>query len=225
LICFVDLNSQVLDRTIIEKTPWGTNVTTYINFEAIAADRQAGDDYYRDDTDGTYIYTYPPYSSTDRFNCHGYAWYMSDAAGGTGHLDPRSIGTSNGTLPYISDGISYKRVYSESDADIVWWSNGNHSAITTETPWVWRSKFQFGPLVEHDWDDTPYGVSGLEYYKRCFYRISDCFDSDADLNFCKLELYNASVSANTDLEIEFEDWILIKGTFSTGIGAILNIHP
>lgn len=88
LICFIDLYSQVLDRTVVEKTPWGANVTTYINFEAKASDRQAGDDYYRDDTDGTYIYTYPPYSSTDKFNCHGYAWYMSDAAGGTGHLDP-----------------------------------------------------------------------------------------------------------------------------------------
>ena len=88
-LLFVLINNSFSQELKWEKTPWGSDVRTYINPEADAEYRAAGDEYYEDDyPDVTYLYPYPPYSSTDRFNCHGWAWYMSEAAGGSGYSDP-----------------------------------------------------------------------------------------------------------------------------------------
>ena len=65
--------------------------------------------------------------------------------------------------PYMTDG-SYIRVCSETYPGKVSWGSGDHSAITTATPGRWISKWNEWPLVEHDWNDTPFGSSNLRYY-------------------------------------------------------------
>jgi len=150
---------------------------------------------------------------------------MSDAADGPGISDKRRVDESNGTIPYISDNYSYKVVSTEAEADMVWWNDGSHSALTTETPGTWRSKWNVGPLVEHDWEDQPYGTTGLVYYKRCGYTITNMYNTDDLLHYCALHLVNSGISSNVDLEIEYEKRILIEGPFNTGTGATLYIHP
>ncbi len=220
--------AQTVLKTIIERTPWGVNVSTDSMEEAILTDRIYGDDYHRNQgfTEVTYLETYGlDASSTDKFNCHGWAWYMSEPAGGSGLLDPRDIGITNSTLPYISDSISYKVVSSESEADIVWWEDGSHSALTTETSGVWTSKWQYGPLVQHDWDDQPYGSTGLVYYKRCFHRITGLINSNYDEDHCKVEFENLTISDGLSVIVEFEDWVFLDGSFTVGTGVTLDIKP
>lgn len=208
-----------------EETPWGSPVLTWIYTEAPDPYRDTADTYYRTQySDVLFLYHGDQYSSSDMFNCHGYVWYMSGVADGPGFSDKRRVEEANGTLPYISDNISYK-VVTEAEADIVWWSDGSHSALTTDDYRVWISKWDVGPLVEHDWDDSPYGTSDLVFYKRCFKRITSVYGQDVTLDYCKVEFLNSSVSSNVNFEVTFEDWIQFKGTFSTGTGATLNIYP
>jgi hypothetical protein len=208
-----------------EETPWGSPVLTWIYTEAPAPYRDTADTYYRTQYPNVlFLYHGDQYSSSDMFNCHGYVWYMSDVADGPGFSDKRRVEEANGTLPYISDNISYK-VVTESEADIVWWSDGSHSALTTDDYRVWVSKWDVGPLVKHVWNDSPYGISNLVFYKRCFRRITGVFGVDVALSHCKVELENSSVSNYVDLEIEYEDWLLIDGLFSTSTGATLYFHP
>lgn len=216
-------SSQVL---VWEETPWGESIPTYTYTEAHDTIRESGDDYWGDDyPDVVYLDTYGVmYSSTDRFNCNGWAWYMSDAAEGSGLVDPRAIYKANGTIKYISDGISYNEV-TETEADIVWWTTRDHSALTTDVYRVWTSKWQTGPLVQHDWDDSPYGTTGLKFYKRCFFRLSGIIVSDVDEDYCKIEFSNSIISDNVEVVIEYEDWLKVDNGFSTGDGTVLDFRP
>jgi hypothetical protein len=211
----------------VEKTPWGWNVLTDSGVPEMSYnDREEADEYYMSRWPyETYINYYGQYSSTGRFNCHGFAWFMSEIAEGEGKDDPRII-NNFGNFAYIEDEISYKQVYTEEEADIVWWNTGDHSAITTATDYVWTSKWtSSGPLVTHSWNSSPFGTSNLEYYKRCFYRESMDMSIDCTYEYCKVEFENSSILANVNIEIKYEDWVLIDGTFATNSGATLYIHP
>lgn len=106
---------------------------------------------------------------TTTYNCHAYAWYMSE--GGT---PPVWMGlTTNPTPIYWNDGsyfettergnglkVSYDNYpYNGSDLD-------NHSAITTTEEGVFISKWGAYPLVKHAKDYTPYSYSSLHYFKK-----------------------------------------------------------
>ena len=109
----------------------------------------------------------PVYSSSRLYNCHGFAWYMSESEYGI--TDPRWIGYSQTTDEdiYMTDG-SYIQVSSATFPGKVSWGSGDHSAITTSTPGVFISKWNMYPLMQHRWDDTPYGTRNLKYYvKNC----------------------------------------------------------
>lgn len=64
---------------------------------------------------------------------------------------------------YMTDG-SYVEVCNEMYPGKVSWASGDHSAVTTSTPGRWISKWGSAPLIEHDWNDSPYGTSNLKYY-------------------------------------------------------------
>ncbi|MBS1574998.1 MAG: T9SS type A sorting domain-containing protein [Bacteroidetes bacterium] len=139
-------------------TPKGSSVTAYITSELSASERAYWDNYFSS-PNRTYIqYFNDGYSSSGRFNCHGYAWNMVEG-------EPvRWIGyyvTTDEDI-YMTDG-SYIRVCTETYPGKVSWVGGDHSAITTATPGRWRSKWNAYPLIEHNKDDTPYG-SNYAYY-------------------------------------------------------------
>jgi hypothetical protein len=63
----------------------------------------------------------------------------------------------------MTDG-SYIQVCSETYPGKVSWGSGDHTAITTPTPGRFKSKWNKYPLMEHNWNDTPYGTANLKYY-------------------------------------------------------------
>jgi len=142
-------------------TPKRSQVTAYITDEDNSNWRSAWDQYYSQVySSNTMITTYDNYSSSGRFNCHGYAWHMQ------GSLSiPRWIGYSVTTDEdiYMSDG-SYVQVLNEMYPGKVSWGSGDHSAMTTPTSGVFVSKWNRYPLFEHAYNNTPYGSTNLKYY-------------------------------------------------------------
>jgi hypothetical protein len=117
------------------------------------------------------ITTNGTYSSTATFNCHGYAWHRSEGGedrwiglGGQYDNDPE--------YGYWNDenvGYSYVEVTGSIPfPGKVNWSQGDHSAITTATQGWLISKWGTTSLMKHAWDDSPYGTSGLKYYRLNF---------------------------------------------------------
>lgn len=149
-------------------TPSGSPVITFLMCESSTSTRDFYDIYYSQTyPNAQQIKTYDGYSSTRKFNCHGYAWLRMETGIdrwiGTGWynlgdiLDPQSI--------YMTDG-SYVQVNQEIYPGKVSWRSADHSAITTSQPGVFRSKWNEYPLMEHAKDYSPYGSSDLKYYIR-----------------------------------------------------------
>lgn len=116
-------------------------------------------------------------SATTTYNCHSFAWHISE--GGEGNIWMGK--TTNPTSAYWLDG-SY--VYATSSTGKkVSYNNDNHSAVTTNTPNVFRSKWGSLPLMEHPKNHSPYDYSSLSYHKRndipSFYIGSDAYDYDS----------------------------------------------
>ena len=163
VICFVLIFFQIRDGYPQTQsnvtTPKGSTVTAYITPEISSYLRAYYDSHYYTSNRSFIGYFSDGYSSSGRFNCHGYAWHMVE--GGS----PRWIGAYATTDEdiYMTDG-SYVQVCSEMYPGKVSWASGDHSAITTSTPGRWISKWGSAPLVEHDWNDSPYGTTNLKYY-------------------------------------------------------------
>jgi hypothetical protein len=102
-------------------------------------------------------------SSTNQYNCHGYAWHM--ASGGEAvEIDDEDISH------YWLDG-SYRQIEKSEAAsgDIIVMTDPQrpdslHSAVIVDAQWC-RSKWADGPLVLHRWDDHPFGKE-YRYFRR-----------------------------------------------------------
>jgi hypothetical protein len=149
--CFAQTQSNL-------STPKGSPVTAYIVPEMSNSERGYWDSYWSL-PNRTQIITSNNYSSSQTFNCHGYAWSIVEGG------PTRWIGyyyTTDEDI-YMTDG-SYVQVCSETYPAKVSWGSGDHSAVTTATPGIWISKWNKYPLMQHAWDDTPYGATNLKYY-------------------------------------------------------------
>ena len=153
-------------------TPMGSYVKTYAMSEAATSTREYYDDYYSSRyPNAEMIILYDGLSSTRKFNCHGYAWLRIEQG-----ID-RWIGydwDDIGMYPdtYITDS-SYTEVPSETFPGKVFWGtpgdpyrSGDHTAITTEQPGWFISKWNQYPLFKHRWNDSPYGTD-FKYYVKC----------------------------------------------------------
>lgn len=228
LAVLVSVNLYAQDVRDDVETPLGSNVVAWRTEEASDATNEYWDDYFATAyPNAVQITTYFPYSSSRRFNCHSYAWHMMSIAGGFDYDDPRWIGYYPGNTDehvYWTDG-SYKEVASEIYPGKVSWASGDHSAITTSTSGVFISKWNQYPLMEHDWDDSPFGSSNLKYYKLCYEEITDDITSDLTKQACKLLIKDVTIQNNAHVEIDVEDWIKIEGPFNTTSGTTLDIQP
>ena len=165
LISIAGLTNYALAQTqSYVYTPRGSTITdSWILPEATDALRSARDNYWFPTQPPTtrtkLIYPGETFSSSDKFNCHGYAWHMHE--GGS----MRWIGwqASNGEDTYMTDG-SYIKVCNEVFPGKVSWGSDDHSAVTTATPGRWISKFGPGAYLIHDYNDTPYNNSIYNYY-------------------------------------------------------------
>jgi hypothetical protein len=206
----VDVSTPENDMTPYQRNQWDINHSPYEDSGA----------YFHPTLYGDVNYPWP--SSTSTFNCHGYAWHMS-WLGEVNEFDSTWNMTDTEAENYFDD-PSYKEC-TKAEAEIWWINNGTHSALATSITDELKSKWGTGPLATHDKDNQPYTISSVTYYKRCYYKLSQTFTTDETKEYCKVEFYNTNLSSNVDLEISFEDWILIEGTFSTGIGSTLEIYP
>lgn len=106
-------------------------------------------------------------SATRTYNCHSYAWYLSE--GGTKNVWINSIEEGAANLEnYWTDG-SYSEC-SSSEAQKIHYYYGDHSAIKSSTgQGLYESKWGALPLVRHAPDYVPYNY--LSDYRR-YYRRS-----------------------------------------------------
>lgn len=142
-------------------TPKGSTVVAHITSEMSSGSRSNADYatsvQYPNAVQSSYFND--GYSSSNRFNCHGYAWSMVENG------PVRWIGyySASDEDVYMTDG-SYVQVCSETYPGKVSLGIGNHSAITTSTPGIWKSKWGNTPLVTHASNDHPYYKYDYTYY-------------------------------------------------------------
>lgn len=165
LVCYFQFQ-LVFSQDVISyvETPKGSTVTAWITEEQTASLRHYYDSVYSLlYPENIKLITYDNRSSSRRFNCHGYAWYMTESEYVLN--DPRWIGYQYSTDEdiYMTDG-SYIQVASEIYPGKVSWGSSDHSAITTSESGIYISKWNQYPLFKHSWDNTPYGTANLKYY-------------------------------------------------------------
>jgi len=105
--------------------------------------------------------------ATWKYNCHGYAWYISD-----GH--PSDYIWMNSPTKYWETGCYYE--VQESDADVVFYYTTNNVNPDIDTSWhsairvndnEYISKWGHGPLLKHALRDVLYYYgTNLKYYKK-----------------------------------------------------------
>lgn len=156
-------------------TPNGSSVIAYIMDESSDETRASFDSYWNNIyPNNEMIKTYYnsnstiKYSSTRRFNCHGYAWHMSTLSDLLNQ--PRWIGKdlyNTDEHIYWNDN-SYVEVANATYPGMISWQglDGDHSAITTNQQGIVISKWNEWPFMRHKLADSPFGSSGLKYYVR-----------------------------------------------------------
>jgi hypothetical protein len=170
LTLFISSLSSFADYRADITTPNGSIVAAWIMDDMSISSKAYSDSYWSSVyPNAQMLPTFDGYSSTYRFNCHGYAWHMSELSNPLSSA--RWIGRDNAIDEdiYWTDG-SYIEVSAPTyPAKVTWPESINHSAITTDQPGWFISKWGAVPLMRHKWDDTPYAPyssSDLKYYVR-----------------------------------------------------------
>lgn len=139
-------------------TPKGTKVRAMIKKEASDFSNDFNDSFYKEEYPNEIFLS----KSSNRYNCDAYAWHMTD-----GHPnDTCWIGYNiEDVYPYMTDG-SYIEVYEGTSPRKVRYTDAYHTAIATETPGVFISKWSAGPTVKHKKDACPFYKDNedLKYY-------------------------------------------------------------
>jgi hypothetical protein len=227
ILLFV-MSLSVLGQSTVE-TPWGTSVIVWTQDDMIYSQRIESDTEHARNYSGAQFHptlpdppNYPTPSSSSKFNCHGYAWYMYWRGTAQEFSAPWNMNDTEADN-YFSD-PSFKEC-TKAEADIWWINNGAHSALATGTTDLLKSKWGTGPLATHYKDNQPTTISSVTYYKRCSYDVTGGIDTDITMDHCAVKFQNTNVLNYVDLEIEYEEAVLIEGTFTTGTGTTLNFHP
>jgi tetratricopeptide (TPR) repeat protein len=95
--------------------------------------------------------------ATQLYNCHAYAWHISEGGGKVWiNTGAQFIYWEDGSYDEVSEACATKVRYS-----------GDHSAVTTNTPNVYISKWGAGPRMRHNKNDVPQGYSTpYKFYAR-----------------------------------------------------------
>jgi len=166
-VCLYFSFGQFIDIPMFDiKTPMGNVVQTWITEEIPNGLKKILDDDDKKNHQGAIqILVYDGFSSTRTFNCHGYAWVRVE------HGIDRTLGyNDDGVYPedyYIADESFIEVPQPVYPGKVYWHGNRDHSAITTEHPDTIISKWYYGPLCKHHWNDSPYAdISSVKFYVR-----------------------------------------------------------
>ena len=95
--------------------------------------------------------------ASQKYNCHSYAWY-STAAGNSYWINAGTQLSKYWTNDlYVS--------CTSSEAEKIYYANGDHSALPSTTAGKYISKWGNGPLVEHAPTYCPYVTTNMMYFK------------------------------------------------------------
>ncbi|MDR1369699.1 MAG: T9SS type A sorting domain-containing protein [Dysgonamonadaceae bacterium] len=188
VICIVAIQSikaQCHEMMYDIYTPNGSLVITFLNCEYSFQDRVRIDSTYAHNfPEAIQIPTYNGLSSSDKFNCHGYAWIKVEQ-----YIDrwiemDCTLGmTEHPEIAYMTDG-SYTEVSQETYPGKVYWLDGDHSAITTSQPGIVISKWGNGPLMQHALNYGQFG-GAIKYYVKTS-SISVSVSVSGPSSFCSI---------------------------------------
>lgn len=102
-------------------------------------------------------------AATHEYNCHGYAWYVSED-GSNGWINNNDYYNDPNLSKYWTGLQSYV-TGSTANGRKIHYSNDDHSAITTTNSSYAISKWGKCPLYLHLKADCPYVSTGLVYYQ------------------------------------------------------------
>lgn len=173
IFCFTLLASGVKAQTATTiYTPNRSAVSdTYILPEASPAEIAAGNLYVQTNYPNATALT----SSSSTYNCHAYAWHMTEG-GSTVWLGYYS---STAEDVYWDD-ESYYEISCQLPDSKVSYASDNHSAITTSVTDVFQSKWGQLPVMSHNKNYTPYVSTVLKYYKKTFLVRPNAFCTSED---------------------------------------------
>ncbi|NQU88145.1 MAG: T9SS type A sorting domain-containing protein [Mariniphaga sp.] len=103
-------------------------------------------------------------AATSNYNCHSYAWHVSDGGNSGDCWMNYEYGGSNLSKYWTND--SYSSTYSIGNyKKLFYGTSANHSAITTDQTGVVKSKWGTWPLYRHGRTDCPYENPSFTYYE------------------------------------------------------------
>jgi hypothetical protein len=98
-------------------------------------------------------------SSTFSYNCHSYAWNMTEGG-------PTVWINTPGDDLYWTDGSYGETSNTAAYPAKVSYASDDHSAVTTSTVGIFISKWGNAPLMQHAKNYVPYDYSNLKYYTK-----------------------------------------------------------
>ena len=161
ILSLISFNIAQADKKADVKTPNGSPVIAWIYDETSDAQRESMDNYCRQKHPNAIMIKNGKYSATRTYNCHSYAWHMSEGG------DARWIGVGSTAHEdiYMTDG-SYIEVLEGTTPRKVSYAQDDHSAITTDQQGWFISKWGSYSLMRHAANDCPYNSNGLKYFIR-----------------------------------------------------------
>ena len=143
-------------RTSVVYTPFGHLITTRIYSELSQSEINYITNYYA----RTYKNAQVVSPASARYNCHSYAWYSRSTSNGNwvNAVENNKFQLSR----YWTDDVYVS--CTESQAEIVYYANGDHSAAR-RSDGKYISKWGQAPVMIHTATDCPYNSSGRQYYR------------------------------------------------------------
>ena len=153
------------------------------------------------------------------YNCHGYAWHMSDG-GDTVRIPYEPV-----VAKYFNGlNATYKQVNNSGKYTKVYYNGAQHFAVVDPDYPNWViSKWGSGPLVRHLPNDCPYNdyyTYTLEYYELIMDSLPNSVSKGCAVDISTLDITGATYNWTGD-----NSYVCAVGNTSTGSVTGLNITP
>lgn len=193
------MSSSPIYSNVYISTPNGTSVAA---LKLISGDMSQGDkDDYKDSNLEIYDnrITFAG-EATYAYNCHAYAWYVSEGYSYVWLNTP-------GDDAFWNDG-SYVLTTDMSRAKKVSYASDDHSAIIASQNGYFKSKWGAGPLFIHKPTDCPYNASTLRYYRYPDPNYDDVPSKPLPkaFNMISSGAFTAEVSNDARYEVDLYEW-------------------
>lgn len=168
-------------------------------------------------------------AATSNYNCHSFAWYVTEGGNTTNKWMNQNLDDGSPNLSKYWTNDAYTSTANVIDHEKIFYSTGDHSAITTATTGKVKSKWGTWPLYEHSTAQCPYNSGALIYNTLKSLSISNstavfCSNTQRTLNNgFTASNWNYNWSANGNLyEVsgDFSPNYIVSSNSSPGYGTI-----